>query len=122
MDLSLELSDHDGVVVIAAQGEIDLGSAPRLRDLAVSRLMAGDRSLVIDLTEVDFLDSTGLGTLVAVLKRARSLGAELGLVISRERILKVFELTGLTATFTIQPDVDRAVAAARSPNPPSSDT
>jgi anti-sigma B factor antagonist len=106
MDLGLETGERDGVTVIAARGDLDLATAPRLRDAAVSRLMAGDKALVLDLSDLEFLDSTGLGTLVAILKRARSLGADLSLVIGRERVLKVFELTGLTSAFTIRSSVD----------------
>jgi anti-sigma B factor antagonist len=100
-----------GLAVVTARGEIDLGSAPRLRDVAVDRLMAGEHTLVMDLSEVEFLDSTGLGTLVAILKRARSLGGDVALVITSGRIRKPFELTGLTAAFAIHGDVDSAVAA-----------
>ena len=113
MDLGLDVGERDGVTVITASGELDLGSSPRLRDLAVDRLMHGARGLVIDLTEVAFIDSTGLGTLVAILKRARSLGGDLGLVVSLDRVRKLFELTGLTAAFAIHADLDSAVVAAR---------
>jgi anti-sigma B factor antagonist len=111
MDLGLDVSERDGTTIIAARGELDMATAPRLRDLAVARLTAGDTSIVLDLTEVEFLDSTGLGTLVAILKRARSLDARLALVVTRPRIMKVFELTALTTAFAIHDHLDAALAA-----------
>jgi anti-sigma B factor antagonist len=118
VDLDLDVSERDGVTVIAARGELDLGSSPRLRDLAVKGLMGGNRALVIDLSDVAFIDSTGLGTLVAVLKRARSLGGDVGLVIVLDRVRKLFELTGLTAAFAIHGDLDATVAAVQSHGKP----
>lgn len=112
MELGLTASDRDGVTVLAATGELDLGSAPRVRELAIRHLLQGDRSLVIDLSGVDFIDSTGLGTLVAVLKRARSLGAALHLVVPSARSRHIFELTGLTTAFPIHDELDDAVKAA----------
>lgn len=116
-DLGLDVSERDGATVVAVHGDLDLATAPRLRELAVGRLMAGDRAVVLDLSGVEFLDSTGLGTLVAVLKRARSLDAGLALVITRERVRKVFELTALTSAFAIHDDVAAATTAATALRP-----
>jgi anti-sigma B factor antagonist len=67
--------------------------------------------LVIELPGAQFLDSTGLGVLVGGLKKVRSLGGELSLVCSQERILKVFRITGLTSVFPIYDALDDAVSA-----------
>lgn len=109
MDLGIVVSEQAGTTIVAASGDLDLASAPRLRDAAVTRLMAGDKRLVIDLSELEFLDSTGLGTLVAILKRAKTLGADLRLVIGRERVRKVFDLTALTTAFVIHDDLEAAL-------------
>jgi anti-sigma B factor antagonist len=69
--------------------------------------------LVVNLTEVRFMDSTGLGLLVGVLKRVRGLDGRLQLVIDSERLLKVFRITALTQVFTIRETVDEALAADR---------
>jgi len=63
---------------------------------------------VVDLLGVTFLDSTALGVLVGALKRCREAGGDLRLVIAEPRILKVFEITGLTEVFTITPTIDEA--------------
>jgi anti-sigma B factor antagonist len=114
MQLVLDIDEREGAVVVRASGEVDLGSAPRLRDVAVDRLMSGDHTLVVDLSAVEFLDSVGLGTLVAILKRARALGGDVSLVVTRERIRRPFDLTGLDACFAIHDDLDAALVAARS--------
>jgi anti-sigma B factor antagonist len=111
MDLGLEVNMTDGVPVVMVRGEVDFGSAPRLRELLINTAMEGHRDVVVDLRGVDFLDSTGLGVLVGALKRYRTLGGDLVLVISTSRIRSVFELTGLTNAFVIHDTVGAAVEA-----------
>ena len=67
-------------------------------------------TVVLDLSSLSFLDSTGLGVLVGGLKRVRSHNGDLSLVCTQHRILKVFEITGLTKVFSIHDTVDAAVA------------
>ena len=67
--------------------------------------------IIVDLEGVDFLDSTGLGVLVGGLKRLRSHEGDLVLVCTQSRILKVFEITGLTKVFSIYDSVDAAVGS-----------
>jgi anti-sigma B factor antagonist len=112
MDIGLDLQQTDGVPVVAVRGEVDFGTAPRLRELLVNTAMEGNRNVVVDLRAVEFLDSTGLGVLVGALKRYRTLGGDLFLVISTNRIRSVFELTGLTNAFAIHDTVGAAVEAA----------
>jgi anti-sigma B factor antagonist len=112
MDLGLDVEETDGVPVVALTGEVDFGTAPRLRELLISQAMEGNTQVVVDLRGVEFLDSTGLGVLVGALKRYRTLGGDLHLVISTSRIRSVFELTGLTTAFPIHDTVGSAVEAA----------
>jgi anti-sigma B factor antagonist len=112
MNLRLGTGEQDGVVVLSLHGEIDVATAPQLRQEIVEIASAGSGPLVIDLEGVDFLDSTGLGVLVSGLKRFRTLGSDVVLVSTRPRILKVFEITGLMQVFSINASVDDAVAAA----------
>ena len=65
--------------------------------------------VVVDLLGVTFMDSTALGVLISALKRCRDLGGTMRIVVSDPRVLKVFEITGLTELFSIFPTVDRAV-------------
>ncbi|MGH9155572.1 MAG: STAS domain-containing protein [Acidimicrobiales bacterium] len=112
MDLGLEVSEHGAATVLAVRGEVDVYTAPRLRERLVELVNQGKRMIVIDLEGVEFLDSTGLGVLVGGLKRLRTNDGELSLVCTQHRILRVFEITGLTKVFTIHTSVDDAVAVS----------
>jgi anti-sigma B factor antagonist len=99
VDLGIEVSEKDGWSVVAVSGEVDVATAPRLREQLIELVNHGRHHIVVDLTDVEFLDSTGLGVLVGALKRVRTNNGELALVCSEPRILKVFEITGLTKVF-----------------------
>ena len=111
MDLGLEVTKRDRWSVVAVRGEVDVATAPRLREKLIDLVNQGEHHIVVDLTDVDFLDSTGLGVLVGALKRVRTNDGELALVCCEPRILKVFEITGLTKVFTMHTTVDEAVSA-----------
>src|ERR1700694_5090410 len=107
MELGLDVDDtHEPYTVLSVKGEVDVYTAPRLREKLVELVSEGHRQIVADLEGVDFLDSTGLGVLVGGLKRLRSHEGDLTLVCTQPRILKVFEITGLTSVFTISATVD----------------
>ncbi len=111
MELTLSTREVGGRTVVAVGGEIDVYTAPRLRDTITELVAAGNYDILIDMEQVEFLDSTGLGVLVGGLKRLRSHDGDLTLVCTQHRILKVFEITGLTKVFAIHDSVDAAVAA-----------
>lgn len=111
LDLGLEVDDRNGHTVLAVTGEVDVYTAPRLRERLVELVTEGKRKIVVDLEGVDFLDSTGLGVLVGGLKRLRSNDGDMSLVSTQSRILKVFEITGLTKVFAIHDSVEAATAA-----------
>ena len=96
--------------IVEVGGEIDVYTAPRLREQLVDLVADGKYHLVVDMERVDFLDSTGLGVLVGGLKRVRAHDGSLRLVCTQERILKIFRITGLTKVFPIHASVDEAVA------------
>ena len=112
MDVSVASRTVDGRTVVDVTGEIDVYTAPSLREKLTSLVDAGHTDLVVNLTEVRFMDSTGLGLLVGVLKRVRGLDGRLQLVIDSERLLKVFRITALTQVFTIRETVAEALADA----------
>ena len=97
--------------VIQLTGEIDVYSAPMLRDQIRELSAKGAVHLIADLSRVDFLDSTGLGALVGGLKRLREASGSLALVISTPRILRIFQVTGLTKALAAQRSVADAITA-----------
>lgn len=111
MELGLQVdTSRFPYTVIEVRGELDVYSAPRLREALIELVSEGHRQLIANLEAVDFLDSTGLGVLVGGLKRLRSNDGDLALVCTQSRILKVFDITGLTNVFRISASVDDAMA------------
>ena len=111
MDLTLATREEDGRAVVAVGGEIDVYTAPKLRDQITDLVGKGSYDIVIDLEAVDFLDSTGLGVLVGGLKKVRAHDGSLELVCSQERLLKIFRITGLAKVFAIHSSAEAAIAA-----------
>jgi anti-sigma B factor antagonist len=110
VDLSVSTREQGGRTIVEVGGEIDVYSAPTLRDQLNSLVADGHYDLVVDMRNVDFLDSTGLGVLVGGLKRVRSHDGSLHLVCAQDRVLKVFRITGLTKVFAIHDSVEEALA------------
>jgi anti-sigma B factor antagonist len=101
VDLSLETREVGSRTIVSVGGEIDVYTAPKLRD-QITELVSDDRhDLLIDLEGVDFLDSTGLGVLVGGLKKVRAQDGSMELICSQDRLLKIFRITGLAKVFTI---------------------
>lgn len=107
MDLTLATREVDGRAVVAVGGEIDVYTAPKLRDSISELVGAGNYNIVVDLEAVEFLDSTGLGVLVGGLKKVRAHDGSLELVCTQERLLKIFRITGLAKVFVIRESADR---------------
>jgi anti-sigma B factor antagonist len=112
VDLTLATEEVEGATIIAVGGEIDVYTAPRLRDKITELVADGVYSLIIDMEGVEFLDSTGLGVLVGGLKKVRAHDGSLQLICTQERLLKIFRITGLAKVFTIHDSVASAAAAS----------
>jgi anti-sigma B factor antagonist len=121
MDLMLSDYPAGGSTVIEVSGEIDVYTAPRLREKIISLVDAGSYGLVVDMERVEFLDSTGLGVLVGGLKRVRAHDGSIDLVCTQGRILRIFRITGLSKVFDIYETVDDALAARQTPDSPDSE-
>ena len=115
VDLKLGHYTTDGIEVIDVAGTIDISTARRLRELLIDLVSTDNCQLIVNLDQVEFLDSTGLGVLVGGLKRVRAHDGSLDLVCTQERILKIFRITGLTKVFGIHETVDQAIAAQAAP-------
>jgi anti-sigma B factor antagonist len=108
VDLSVSTSDHGALTIVHVGGEIDVYTAPLLREALDKQVAAGRTDLVVDLEDVTFMDSTGLGVLVGRLKLVRGQNGSLRIVSSQDRILKVFKITGLDKVFHIYHSVEAA--------------
>ena len=103
---------HADYTLLTVEGEIDVYPAPLLRQKLVDLADRGSTRIIVNLEPVEFLDSTGLGVLVAALNRFRRQDGDVELICSQPRILRVFEITGLTKVFTIHPSLDAVSASA----------
>jgi anti-sigma B factor antagonist len=112
MQLRTEVTELAGWTVVSVYGEIDVATSPDMRESLIELINGGHHQLVLDLEGVDFLDSTGLGTIIGALKRARTHGGDLRLVCTETRITRLFEITGLDKAVPLLPSLDAAVAGS----------
>ena len=109
MEVSVTSRPSGERIVVHVTGEIDVYTAPILREELATLIDAHHTDLVVDLSDVSFMDSTGLGVLVGALKKIKTVGGDLRLVIDQEKVLKVFRITALTQVFPIYATVDEAL-------------
>jgi anti-sigma B factor antagonist len=105
------VDDHTHVV--AVRGDIDLYSAPDLRECLDELIAAGKTRVLVDLREASFIDSTTLGVLVGAIKRLRIHGGQLALACDDPSILRVFAITGLDEVIGVHPTREAGVAALK---------
>ena len=100
--LHMDVSRTDRRVVVTLRGDVDVYSSAQLREALTDLIDDGPGAIVLDLSGLDFLDSTGLGVLVGAQKRLVQRGGELILRAPRPGARKVFEITGLDKVFTVE--------------------
>ena len=110
MQLRTEVSELAGWTVVTVYGELDVATSPELRERLIELVNEGRTRLVLVLDGIDFLDSTGLGTIVSALKRVRTHSGDLRLACTETRITRLFEITGLDKAVPLLPTLDAAVA------------
>ena len=94
-------SIDDKTCLIDLEGEVDVYTAPQLKQKIIELLDQGVRHVTVNLTAVDYLDSTALGVLIGGLKRLRERDGALDLICPNTRIRRIFEITGLDKIFDI---------------------
>jgi len=101
--------EQPGVAVLKVRGEIDVASAPDFRASLSDVIGGGPQLVIVDMSEVSFMDSTGLGVLISAEKQIRHAGMDLRLVVTHPQIRKLLELTGLDDVFTVVSSAHDAV-------------
>jgi anti-sigma B factor antagonist len=102
------LSQH--AFVVAVTGEVDLYVAPELKQQLLDLLERGGKQVIVDLTDVTFIDSTTLGVLIGIVRRLKAVDGRLSIVVNDRNVAKTFELTGLDRVFTIHATREQAIA------------
>jgi anti-sigma B factor antagonist len=108
MELEITTVQADGVCMMSLDGEVDVYTAPRLKESLIGQIESGCSRIIVDLQDVGFIDSSGLGVLVGGLRRAKERDGTIRLVCTRDNILKIFRITGLDKVFAIFPDAAQA--------------
>ncbi|HEY3265686.1 MAG TPA: STAS domain-containing protein [Armatimonadota bacterium] len=109
MDLEITPEAVENTLVLHLEGELDTYNCGQLRSALVEQVEAGHNHVVVDMSAVEYIDSTGLGSLVGGLKRVSEHGGEMKIVCNNPQIVKVFEITGLDKVFAIHRTLDSAL-------------
>ena len=92
---------NPGMAVVEIHGEMDIDAAPRAKEIMLGLLGEGYRNLIVNLRKTDYIDSTGLGMLIGILRRAREHGGAIRLVAPPNHVRRLFEITRLTYSLPI---------------------
>ena len=101
---------NDLTSLIDLEGEVDVYTAPQLKQQIINLLDEGVKHVIVNLSAVDYLDSTALGVLIGGLKRLRERDGRLDLICPNQRIKRIFEITGLDKIFDIYAAEEEALA------------
>jgi len=111
VDFGVATTQVGGYSVVAVTGELDVYTAPALEEALGDLVDAGSVEVVVDLTGVTFMDSTGLGLLIKALKWTREHGGSLRIVANSEKVLRVFRVTGLDSVLALHETLAEATGA-----------
>lgn len=109
--LDIQVSAEGSRALVAVRGEIDLATQAEFRAVLSDLVVSGQIDLAIDLSGVEFIDSTGLGALIGARRRVHAFNGSLKLLSPSSQVMKVFTVTGLNRVFDIE-DTDAEASAA----------
>jgi anti-sigma B factor antagonist len=101
------------MVVVKVQGEVDVYTAPMMKEEVQRSIDAGLTRVVVDLSGVAYMDSSGLGVLIGALKRAREGGGDLIVSAPNARITRIMDVTGLGRIFNVHTATDGALKSLK---------
>jgi anti-sigma B factor antagonist len=109
--MEIEVTQTGGVTLVVPKGDLDMGTADQMKRTLTELIEKGQSKLVMDLTGVAYVDSSGLGALVATMKQARAVGGNLKLCGLQEDVRSIFEMTRLIKVMAVHSDRQEAVAS-----------
>jgi len=102
----------EDLAILVVGGEVDFEVSPQLKARLMKTIKAGRRRLVLDLSDVTFIDSTAIGVIAgAVEKLDEAGGGSLAIVCTHDKVMQIFEITGLDSVITVHPSREEALAA-----------
>lgn len=111
MDLKWRIKPYGEATLVELEGEIDLHSAPPLKEALIEVGSAPSARVALDLSGVSFLDSTGIGALVGAFKKTRESQGQIAFFGARPRVKRVFQIAGLWNALPFYESRDAALAA-----------
>ena len=112
MSVTIRRFEQPPWTVLSVGGDLDVVGAPDLRQAVVTAVADGSRLLVLDLSELDFVDSFGIGAVVGALKRLRQRGGDLALVCPSPRVRRVFEICDLDRILALHDSIGSVAGAS----------
>jgi anti-sigma B factor antagonist len=110
LGIQVTATDDGQAMLFALDGNLDIATSPSLRAALLERAEHDRHEIIVDLSRLEFLDSTGLGALIGARKRAAEHGGSLRLVAHEGQILRLLRITGLLDVFAVYPSVEAALA------------
>jgi len=107
--MNVETTQHGDVVLIAIEGTIDTLTADEISTHFEEQIAGGHTRLVVDLTDVDYLASTGLRLLLTIMNQVREKGGDLKLLEPNENVRRIMDLTGIFTLIDVHPDAESAI-------------
>ena len=101
MELNVSSTSQGGHAIVTASGELDLYTAPRLQTALASLLRESVDRVVVDLSGIEFCDSTGMNVLLSAMKRLKEQGGTLELAAPRPAVRRILQVTGLDTVFSV---------------------
>ena len=111
--IDIDITEADGYRVVRPEGDLDVYTVGSLRDAIGTIIESDDPHIVVDLDNVPFMDSSGLGALMGGVRRVREAGGDLAIACTREQHLKLFTITGFGEGVSIAPTVEEAAKGFR---------
>jgi anti-sigma B factor antagonist len=108
LSIDVQTDDDGRTHLFALHGDLDVATSPALRAALMDAASGEQQNIIVDLSQLAFLDSTGLGALIGANKRAKEGGGEVRLVAQEGQILRLLRITGLLDVFRVYPSVDAA--------------
>ena len=101
VELNVSTSSQGGHAVVTASGELDLYTAPQLQTALAALLREHVDRVVVDLSGIEFCDSTGMNVLLSAMKRLKEQGGTLELAAPRPAVRRILQVTGLDTVFAV---------------------
>ncbi len=105
MDLDIDVVEKQDKTIVKLSGEIDVYTAPELKDILLPLVEKENNNIEVCFSDVEYMDSTGLGIFINALKSSKTYNSRMELVNLTDRVLRLFTITGLDEIIDINPEI-----------------